>query len=294
VVIRGYNRLQVDRLLDRVSREMTKLQAERDTASVRAERAGQELAAAEAEAEAELLKQAAQQGEHSLTSVGARISKMLELAKQEADDISRRAREEARRHAIDIARQAREEAKGHAEVIRRVAQEEQARSRAEVEATTRECASMRAQAHVQVRQIVDDAHEAARRELEEIEEASRLEAKNRIKQAQAQSDKMLAAAEDRVADIEAQWAEVHTWLARFRDTMTTVPAIRPIPATALSSPITSTRRQLLPGADADADADDAPPSDQMSDEPDDAESDRSVLGREDILAYRHSTRRRSR
>jgi len=291
VVIRGYDRLQVDRLLDRLSREMFSLRADRDAAAARADRADEEVAAAQAEVES-MRQSAREAGEHSLTSVGARISKMLELATQEADDLSRRARAEARAQAIDIARQAREEAKEQAEVIRRLTQEEQARSRAEVEATTRECASIRAEAHVQARQIVDDAHEAVRRELEEIEEASRLEARNRIRQAQAQSDKMLAAAEDRVADIEALWAEVHTWLAQFRDTMSTAPAMRPIPTTAPSSPITSTRRQLLPGADADAD--DALPADQLSYESDDAEADRAVLGREDVLAYRHSSGRRAR
>jgi len=274
VVIRGYDRLQVDRLLDRLSREMSILRAERDATSARANRATEDLAAARAEAAA--LRQSAQESEHSLTSVGMRISKMLELAKQEADDIARMAREEAR---------------GQADIIRRLALEEQARARAEVESTTRECAAIRAEAHAQARQVIEDAHEGVRRELEKREEASRLEARNRIRQAQAQSDNMLAAAEDRVADIEAQWLEVHTWLAQFRETMSGVPAIRSTPATSLSSPITSSRRQLLPGADADADS---ITFDQPSYELEDAEPDRSVLGREDILAYRHSSRRRAR
>ena len=289
VVIRGYDRLQVDRLLDRLSREMTILRAERDATSARANRATEDLAAARAEAAA--LRKSAQESEHSLTSVGVRISKMLELAKQEADDIARLAREEARRQVDDIARMAREEARGQADVIRRLALEEQARSRAEVESTTRECAATRAEAHAQARQVIEHAHEGVLRELEEREEASRLEARNRIRQAQAQSDNMLAAAEDRVADIEAQWVEVHTWLAQFRETMSGVPAIRSTPATSLSSPITSSRRQLLPAADPDADSQ---AFDQPGYELDDAEPDRSVLGREDILAYRHSTRRRSR
>jgi len=107
VVIRGYDRLQVDRLLDRLSREMSILRAERDATSARANRATEDLAAARAEAAA--LRQSAQESEHSLTSVGMRISKMLELAKQEADDIARMAREEAR---------------GKADIIRRLALEE--------------------------------------------------------------------------------------------------------------------------------------------------------------------------
>lgn len=287
VVIRGYDRLQVDRLLDRLSREMSILQADRDAAAGRADKAAEDLAAARAEAES--LRQAAQDSQTSLTSVGVRISKMLDLAKQEADDIARLALEDARRQAEDIARLAREEARGQADVIRRLALEEQAQARTEVESTTRECASIRADAHAQARQIIDDAHERARQELEDRDEESRLDARNRIRQAQAQSDNMLAAAEDRVADIEAQWLTVHTWLGQFRETMSTVPAMRSIPSTSLTPSITSTRRQLLPAVETDDYS-----SDLSGDEPDDAEADPSVLGREDVLAYRHSARRRAR
>lgn len=46
VVIRGYDRLQVDRLLDRLSREMSILRADPDAAAARVEKAAEDLAAA--------------------------------------------------------------------------------------------------------------------------------------------------------------------------------------------------------------------------------------------------------
>lgn len=287
VVIRGYDRLQVDRLLDRLSREMTRLKADSDAARARAESATAELAAARVEVEC--IRQSAQEaaGEHKLTSVGARIAKMLDLAKQEATEICQQARDDARQQAYDITRQAQEDALQQAEVIRRLAVEEQARVRLDIDATARECASIRAEAHAQAGKVIEDAHEQARREMEERELESRVEAKNRITEAQAQSDNMLAVAEEQVAVIEGQWLEVHTWLSRFRETMATVPTLPAIPATSLSAPIVSSRRQLLPPIDVDP-----IPSEQLPAETDDAGPEVPELAREDVLAYRHHQRRR--
>ncbi|MBA3339208.1 MAG: hypothetical protein H0T54_05595 [Geodermatophilaceae bacterium] len=286
VVVRGYDRLQVDRLIDRLSRDTTSLKASRDAAVARAEKAAEDLALARAEVES--VRRSAQEaaGEHSLTSVGVRITKMLDLAQQEATEICRQARDDAGKQADDITRVAREDARDQANAIRRQAVEEQARVRLNLEVTARECASMRAEAHAQARKIIEDAHEQAHRELEERELASRVEARNRIKEAQAQSDNMLAVAEEQVAGIEAQWVEVHTWLSRFRETMATVPTLPAIPATSLSAPIQSTRRQLLPPIDVGAIR-----SNQPSPESDDAGLEVAELAREDVLAYRHRRQR---
>jgi len=270
--MRGYDRLQVDRLIDRLSRDMTSLKADRDAAMARAEKAAEDLALARAEVES--VRQSAREdaGEHNLTSVGARIAKMLDLAEQEAAEICHQAQEDAREQA---------------DVIRRLAVEEQGRVRQDIEATARDCASRRAEAHAHARRVIEDSHEQASRELEERELASRAEAKNRIREAQAQSDNMLAVAEEQVALIEEQWLEVHTWLSRFRETMATVPTLPAIPATTLTAPIASTRRQLLPPIDVDPD-----PSDELPQEADHPGPELPELAREDVLAYRHHNRRR--
>jgi len=285
--MRGYDRLQVDRLIDRLSRDMTSLKADRDAAIARAEKAAEDLALARAELES--VRQSAQEdaGEHNLTSVGARIAKMLHLAEQEAAEICHQARDDAREQADDITRQAQEDARAQADVIRRLAVEEQGRVRQDIEATARDCASRRAEAHAHARRVIEDSHEQASRELEERELASRAEAKNRIREAQAQSDNMLAVAEEHVALIEEQWLEVHTWLSRFRETMASVPTLPAIPATTLTAPIASTRRQLLPPIDVDPD-----PSDELPKEADHPGPELPELAREDVLAYRHHNRRR--
>lgn len=186
VVIRGYDRIQVDELVDRLGKELGVLQSDRDACAGRAEDLNKRLADAQAETEA-LSRTAPAAGEPSFQSMGARIASLLKLAEEEAADIRRTALE-----AVEVA-------------------ETQSRSRMAnaMEDLDRSLKSRKA--------------EAARIE-QERDQTSRHEASTRLEQARAEAEKLIIAAETRVAELEAQRVEVDAWLTQLRQALATVPA----------------------------------------------------------------------
>lgn len=362
VVIRGYDRAQVHELLDRLSRELGVLQADRDASAGREEKLNEQLSDAKMETDA-LRRSASAAGESDFQSMGPRISNMLKLAEEEAAD------------------------------IRRVAVEEQTRSRTELESTTETCARMRTAALKEAERVARAAQDNARRVLEEAQnrgaslvadaqkrademtlhsqetinqaeaksksrmakvaedfdlslqsrkaeaarieqerdQASRHDVRTRIERAQAEAEDLIVAAEKRVADLEAQRVEVHSWLTQLRRALATVPAadltseVSSIPANSLSAAAGRHGRSgattidapaLFGSAGADPDQDrrrdeepDAPPNiaeptqprgsgpsraipaGHASPEPDGAKLDGTALAREDILEYRQMRRK---
>lgn len=361
VVIRGYERSQVHGRLDRLGHELGVLRADRDASAARAEKLAGDLAAAHAETES-LRGKAPAADEPNFQSMGARISNLLKRAEEEAADIRRVVLEEQNRSRTEVESMAKEcawmrteaqdEARrvvedAHDEARRALAEGENSATRIVADAQNR-ADEMTSHAHASVEQVetqgrmrmaklTDDFDltmqsrraEAARIE-QERDQASRHDVKTRIEQAQGEAENLVAVAEQRVAELDAQRVEIYAWLTQLRQTLATVPAIDATPDTspirAAGRPPASGRHgaavastpaaQRLPAGSAGASttvnsgSEQAPyaspniartlePSGSQArpaihdPDPDSegARPGRTVLAREDILEYRHTRRR---
>ncbi len=350
VVIRGYDRMQVHELFERVSHELMVLRSDRDASATRSDQLARQLA--EVTSEVDLLRRNAKPtGESDFISVGPRISNLLAHAEKEASDIRRVAEEEqaqarlelettieqckklgaeARNDARNVAEQADQDAERLLQDARARADELAAQAQTiaeEVAARAREAAE---QAESDSRARLTKATEEfelslmsrqaeARRIENEREQASRHEADSHIERAQADAEGRIAAAEQRVAELESHWVEGHRWLSQLRQALSMVPipdldSLPPEWESAAPEESTDSDRELPPEVQKDPDPDFANgsvfgafddagsagasepgygSSSEWPTEPE-PEPDRrpaNVLGREDILELRQMRRR---
>jgi len=256
VVIRGYDRSQVHDVVDRLDGELRVALADKDASAARATELASHLASSQSELES-LRQQAQSAAAPNFESMGARISHMLKLAEEEANDIRRIAQEDHTRSQAEL-KATTEKAtrvRSEAEVLaQRMTEEAQEEARRLTEEAQDAAAAAIAQAQHQADELVERAHasadqaevkskarlakleedfqlaqkarraEAARVE-QERDQASRRDAQNRIEQAQGKSDRMVAAAEKRVIDLDAQRAELHTRLTQIRELLGGLPEI---------------------------------------------------------------------
>lgn len=345
VVIRGYERSQVHGRLDRLGHELGVLRADRDASAARAEKLAGDLAAAHAETES-LRGKAPAADEPNFQSMGARISNLLKRAEEEAADIRRVVLEEQNRSRTEVESMAKEcawmrteaqdEARrvvedAHDEARRALAEGENSATRIVADAQNR-ADEMTSHAHASVEQVETQGRMRMAKVTDDFDltmQSRRAEAA-RIEQAQGEAENLVAVAEQRVAELDAQRVEIYAWLTQLRQTLATVPAIDATPDTspirAAGRPPASGRHgaavastpaaQRLPAGSAGASttvnsgSEQAPyaspniartlePSGSQArpaihdPDPDSegARPGRTVLAREDILEYRHTRRR---
>ncbi len=256
VVIRGYDRSQVHDVVDRLDGELRVALADKDASAARAADLAATLAKAQAELEA-LRQTAKSAAAPNFESMGARISHMLQLAEEEANDIRRIAGEEHERSQSEL-----KATKEHGEQIRTKAQAEVKRMTEEAQAEARrvteeaEAAAAKTVAEAQkqsaelgerarasaeqaeldskarVAKMEEDfqlAQKARRAEAARVEQerdqSSRRDAQSRIEKAQRKSDDMVAAAEKRVTDLDTQRAELHSRLVDVREILGRLPEL---------------------------------------------------------------------
>lgn len=256
VVIRGYDRSQVHDVVDRLDGELRVALADKDTAVSRAVELNSTLA--EAQTELESLREKAQSAAApNFESMGARISHMLKLAEEEANDIRRIAAEDHERSQAEL-----KATKEEGERVRSQAQTEakETTEAAQAEATrvTQAAKDAAAKTVAEARKQADDLNERARVSAEQVElaskariakieedfqlaqksrraeaarveqerdQSSRRDAQSRIEKAQRKSDDMVAAAEKRVSDLDKQRADLHARLTDVREILGGLPDI---------------------------------------------------------------------
>ena len=256
VVIRGYDRSQVHDVVDRLDGELRVALADKDASAARAAELASHLSGAQAELES--LRQKAQSAAApNFESMGARISHMLKLAEEEANDIRRIALEGQSRSQAELkattdegervrteaeaqAKRMTEEAQAEARRVTEQAQDAAAKTvgeaqkqsdelneRARVSAEQAEVASKARVAKIEEDfQLAQKARRAeAARVEQERDQSSRRDAQNRIEQAQRRSDDIVTAAEQRVTDLDAQRGELHARLTQVRELLTGLPEI---------------------------------------------------------------------
>ena len=256
VVIRGYDRSQVHDMVDRLDGELRVALADKVASAERAAELASHLASVQGEVES--LRQKAQSAAApNFESMGARISHMLKLAEEEANDIRRMATEDRSRRqaelessaqeasrlraeAQDEARHVTEQAQAEATRLTEQAQDVAAKTVAEAQSQADEL-NERANASAEKSELASKARvakieedfqlaqkarraEAARVE-QERDQSSRRDAQNRTEQAQRKSDDMVAAAEQRVAELDAQRGELHGRLSKVREILRGLPEI---------------------------------------------------------------------
>lgn len=252
-------------------------------------------------------------------------------ALEEARDEARRALEEARNQARRALEEAHDDAAKMVADAQKRCDEMSAHARAFVEQAETEGKSRMAKVVEDFDLTLKSRRAESDRIEQEREHASRDEAVSRIEQAHTEAENMVAVAEDRVAELEARSAEIDTWLTQLRETLATVPPIDatadPSPIRAASRPTASGRHaaaatspvaarhpvgsagasttpnsgsEQAPDVSPDIARSAAPSGSEAhsaihADDPvpdsDGARPDRTVLGREDILEYRHTRRR---
>jgi len=256
VVIRGYDRSQVHDVVDRLDGELRVALADKDASAAKAAELASHLAGAQGELEA-LRQQAQSAAAPNFESMGARISHMLKLAEEEANDIRSIALEgqtkaqaelkatgdegeRVRTEAEGQAKRMTEEAQAEARRVTEEAQEAASKTVAQAQQRSDEL-NERARASAEQAEIASKARvakieedfqlaqkarraEAARVE-QERDQASRRDAQNRIEQAQKRSDDIVAAAEQRVTDLDAQRGELHARLTQVRELLGGLPEI---------------------------------------------------------------------
>ncbi|MGI8652158.1 MAG: hypothetical protein ACR2I7_05100 [Geodermatophilaceae bacterium] len=256
VVIRGYDRSQVHDVVDRLDGELRVALADKDASTARAAELASHLSNVQAEVES-LRQKAESAAAPNFESMGARISHMLKLAEEEANDIRRIAAEGHTRSQAELQSSAQEAARLRSEAqdeARKQMQDAQAQAgrqmqeakdsaaktisdaQAEADALKERARAAAEQAEqrsrARVAKIEEDFQlsqkarraEAARVE-QERDQSSRRDAHNRIEQAQRKSDDMIAAAEERVRNLDAQRGELHTRLTQVRELLGSLPAI---------------------------------------------------------------------
>lgn len=256
VVIRGYDRSQVHDVVDRLDGELRVALADKDASAARATDLAATLAKAQAELEA-LRQTAKSAAAPNFESMGARISHMLQLAEEEANDIRRIAGEDHDRSQAELkattekgdqirtkaqaevkrmteeaqaeARKVTEEAQAAAAttVVEAQKQSEELGERARVSAEQAELASKERVAKMEEDfQLAQKARRAeAARVEQERDQSSRRDAQSRIEKAQRKSDEMVAAAEKRVTDLDSQRAELHSRLTQVREILGNLPEL---------------------------------------------------------------------
>ncbi|MBA3797878.1 MAG: hypothetical protein H0X18_01980 [Geodermatophilaceae bacterium] len=256
VVIRGYDRAQVHDAVDRLDGELRVALADKDASAAHAAELASHLASVQTEVEA--MRETAQAAAApNFDSMGARISHMLKLAEEEANDIRRIAAEDKSRSQAEVkasaeeAARLRKDAKDEVQRMtveaqdeaRRVTEETKAAAAATVadaqkqaddlnERARASAAQAEADSKARLAKIEEDfqlAQKARRAEAARVEQerdrASRRDAQNRIEQAQRKSDDMVSAAERRVTGLDAQRAELHARLSKVRDILGGLPDI---------------------------------------------------------------------
>ncbi|MDQ4037013.1 MAG: hypothetical protein M3313_01345 [Actinomycetota bacterium] len=256
VVIRGYDRSQVHDVVDRLDAELRVALADKDASAARAAELASHLAGAQAELES-LRHKAESAAAPNFESMGARISHMLKLAEEEANDIRRIALEGQTRSQAELkatmeeGERVRTEAEAQAKRMTEQAQAEARRVTAEAEEsaakTIAEAKKQSDELNARARAATEQAELASRARVAKIEEdfqlaqkarraeaarveqerdqSSRRDAQHRIEQAQRRSDEMVAAAEQRVSDLDAQRAELHARLSQVRELLSGLPEI---------------------------------------------------------------------
>lgn len=256
VVIRGYDRSQVHDVVDRLDGELRVAQADKDASAAKATELAKTLA--DAQTELESLRQKAQSAAApNFESMGARISHMLKLAEEEANDIRRIAGEDHERSQTELKATTAEGERLRAEAqseAKRTTEQAQAESRRVTEETQAAAAKTVAEAKKQaddlgerarlsaeqaeiaskarVAKIEEDFQlaqksrraEAARVE-QERDQSSRRDAQSRIEKAQRKSDEMVSAAEKRVSDLDGQRGELHSRLSQVREILGGLPEL---------------------------------------------------------------------
>lgn len=234
VVMRGYDRSQVQDVVERLDGELRVAMADKFASAARAAELATHLAGAQAEIEA-LTSKAQSAGVPNFESMGARISNMLRLAEDEANDIRRIAQEDqsriqAERDAVagesarirseaqDEARRVMDEAKAssaktmaearqHADEL--IAKAKDAHDKAEAERSAR---------RAKVDEEFELAQKARRAEAARVEQerdqASRRDAQLRVEKAKQQADELVAAADQRLAQLDGRRAEIHAGLSK--------------------------------------------------------------------------------
>lgn len=306
VVIRGYDRTQVDDALDSLGKQIAALRADREAQSRRAEQLTEQIASMRADQGA-VGAQAQAAAAASSQAMGTRISQMLQLAEEEASDIRRSALEDQDRIRADIDSANREseamrtearerlegvaaEAQANAQVVADEARDRAATLVAEAQARVDHMilqaqgtvAQLEAQSESQVAKVTEELDlfvasrraESARIE-QERDQASRQEVHARLGQAQAEAEHLVAAAQRRVSELETQRLEVSRWLDHLRQALATVPEAPHTDWT--PQPRAPEVAQAVPDVVEDPEAEAARGHD-------------TVLGREDILEYRHMRR----
>ncbi len=256
VVIRGYDRAQVHDAVDRLDGELRVALADKDASSARAAELTSQLASVQVEVDA--MRETAQAAAApNFDSMGARISHMLKLAEEEANDIRRIAAEDKSRSQAEVkasaeeAARLRKEAKDEVQRMtveaqdeaRRVTEETKAAAAATVAEAQKQADDLNERARASAEQAEADskarlakieedfqlAQKARRAEAARVEQerdrASRRDAQNRIEQAQRKSDDMVSAAELRVTGLDGQRAELHARLSKVRDILGGLPDI---------------------------------------------------------------------
>lgn len=256
VVIRGYDRAQVHDVVDRLDGELRVALADQDASAGRAADLASHLANVQAEVES-LRQRAESAAAPNFESMGARISHMLKLAEEEANDIRRIAAEDhtrsqaelrssaedaarLRSEAQDEARQVTADAQAQAGLLTEQARDAAAKTVADAQAEA-DALNERARASAEqseldskarVAKIEEDfqlAQKARRAEAARVEQerdqSSRRDAQNRIEQAQRKVDDMVGAAEQRVTVLDAQRADLHTRLSQIRELLGGLPEI---------------------------------------------------------------------
>ncbi len=256
VVIRGYDRSQVHDVVDRLDGELRVALADKDASAAKASELAATLAKAQAELEA-LRQTAKSAAAPNFESMGARISHMLQLAEEEANDIRRIAGEEQERSQAELkatkeqgeqirtkaqadVKRMTEEAKAEALRVTEEAQAAAAKTVADAQKQSDELGE-RARASAEqaeldskakVAKMEEDfqlAQKARRAEAARVEQerdqSSRRDAQSRIEKAQRKSDDMVAGAEKRVTDLDAQRAELHARLTQVREILGGLPEL---------------------------------------------------------------------
>lgn len=201
VVMRGYSRGQVDDFVKRTKRQVEELEtrlarAEREAEDARRDRdrASSEAAAANSRLESH---------EPSYEELGERLTQILRLAQEEA--------EEKRSTATVEADETRAEAEA---AVQRIHQEvEEKRSNAEAEAE-----QIRAQAHEEAERTRREADESA----EQVRTAADEKAERLVQEAQEHTSELEESARERVEQLEQQHTQLVGQLSSVRDSLQTL------------------------------------------------------------------------
>lgn len=198
IVMRGYSRGQVDEYVRRTKRQLEELESRLARAEREAEDARRERDAARNDASTTQRKLEGQ--EPSYEDLGERLTQILNLAHEEAEERRERIVAEAEQWRT----QAREEAEGvHDEVERQRA------------AAASEAERVRSEAHEEAERVRTEAEESA----EQLRAEAEQRAEQLVSEAEGRSRDVEESARQRVEDLERQHADLVERLASVRDSL---------------------------------------------------------------------------